>query len=71
MIRMAMISKVKADRADAGTMKTAVSANAARVVSNARLKRKPAPQREGGRLSASMNRDQTMLYWARETEWHL
>jgi hypothetical protein len=64
-------SETGEQRADAVTAKIAVSPSAARGVSNAVLKRKPAPQRRGGRLSGSMNGSQAMLYWARETERHL
>ena len=71
MIPRAMLSRIKVERADAGTTKLAVSASVARVVSNARLKRKPAPQRGYGRLSVLMNGCQAMLYWARETGRHL
>src|SRR5712692_2111139 len=71
MICRAMISSAKSERAEAGTAQAAASVSAAKVVSNACLKRKPAPQRGYGRLSVSMNGCQAMLYWARETERHL
>src|SRR5712692_9035115 len=59
----AMVVEAGEQRAAAGAAKVAASASAARAVSNACLKRKPAPQYRGGRLSVSMNRYQTMLYW--------